>query len=50
MSTTTKNDAGTSALSVETNGINTIPEAERKGKPRDLFWPWACLLYTSRCV
>ena len=41
MSTTTKNDAGTSALSVETNGINTITEAERKGKPRDLFWPWA---------
>lgn len=41
MSTTTKNDAGTSALSVEINGINTISEAERKGKPRDLFWPWA---------
>jgi len=41
VSTTTKNDAGTSALSVETNGINTITEAERKGKPRDLFWPWA---------
>ncbi len=41
MSTTTKTDAGTSALSVETNGINTITEAERKGKPRDLFWPWA---------
>jgi purine-cytosine permease-like protein len=41
VSTTTKTDAGTSALSVETNGINTITEAERKGKPRDLFWPWA---------
>lgn len=30
-----------SALAVETNGINTIHESERKGKPRDLFWPWA---------
>ncbi len=25
---------------VETNGINVIAEAERKGRPRDLFWPW----------
>lgn len=25
---------------VELNGINTIDESERKGKPRDLFWPW----------
>jgi len=41
VSTTTKNDAGTSPLTVEINGINTISEAERKGKPRDLFWPWA---------
>lgn len=30
-----------SAFTVETNGINTIAESERKGKPRDLFWPWA---------
>lgn len=30
-----------SAFTVETNGINTIAENERKGKPRDLFWPWA---------
>ncbi|GAA3386740.1 purine-cytosine permease family protein [Cryptosporangium minutisporangium] len=28
------------ALSVETNGINQIAEEERKGRPRDLFWPW----------
>ena len=28
------------ALAVETNGINPIAESERKGKPRDLFWPW----------
>ena len=25
---------------VELNGINVIAEAERKGTPRDLFWPW----------
>src|ERR1700676_4553218 len=27
-------------LQIETNGINVIAEAERKGHPRDLFWPW----------
>src|SRR5438045_6865064 len=27
-------------LSVEQNGINVISSGERKGKPRDLFWPW----------
>jgi NCS1 family nucleobase:cation symporter-1 len=25
---------------VELNGINIISEDERKGRPRDLFWPW----------
>ena len=25
---------------IELNGINVIEEAERKGRPRDLFWPW----------
>src|SRR3954447_3289955 len=25
---------------VELNGINVIPEAERHGRPRQLFWPW----------
>ena len=25
---------------IELNGINVISEAERKGRPRDLFWPW----------
>ncbi len=25
---------------VELNGINVINEDERKGAPRDLFWPW----------
>jgi purine-cytosine permease-like protein len=41
VSTTTKDGAGASVLTVEQNGINTISESERKGKPRDLFWPWA---------
>lgn len=41
MSTTTKDGAVASVLTVEQNGINTISEAERKGKPRELFWPWA---------
>jgi purine-cytosine permease-like protein len=27
-------------LHVETNGINVIAESDRKGHPRDLFWPW----------
>src|SRR5499427_3352805 len=25
---------------IEMNGINVITDAERKGHPRDLFWPW----------
>ncbi len=28
------------ALAVELNGINVIDESERKGAPKDLFWPW----------
>jgi NCS1 family nucleobase:cation symporter-1 len=27
-------------LTVELNGINHIEESERRGQPRDLFWPW----------
>ena len=27
-------------LQVEMNGINVIAESDRKGHPRDLFWPW----------
>jgi NCS1 family nucleobase:cation symporter-1 len=27
-------------LGYEVNGINVISEDERKGSPRDLFWPW----------
>lgn len=32
--------AGKKTLEVELNGINTIDESERKGKPRNLFRPW----------
>ncbi|MEU6716086.1 cytosine permease [Nonomuraea sp. NPDC046802] len=28
-------------MAVEQNGINAVPQAERRGRPRDLFWPWA---------
>jgi nucleobase:cation symporter-1, NCS1 family len=27
-------------MQIESNGINVITDAERKGSPRDLFWPW----------
>lgn len=27
-------------LQIEVNGINVISGADRKGRPRDLFWPW----------
>jgi purine-cytosine permease-like protein len=27
-------------LQIEANGINVITDAQRKGRPRDLFWPW----------
>src|ERR1700674_5893016 len=30
----------TETLAIEQNGINVISAAERKGRPRDLFWPW----------
>src|SRR3954465_8723647 len=30
----------TRALSVETNGLNVIPDGARKGRPSQLFWPW----------
>ncbi|MEU7742196.1 cytosine permease [Nonomuraea sp. NPDC049158] len=28
-------------MTVEQNGINAVPAAERRGTPRDLLWPWA---------
>ena len=31
---------GSHALQIEANGINVITDAERKGSPRSLFWPW----------
>jgi purine-cytosine permease-like protein len=37
MTTTTSR---TNSFAIERNGINTIDESERKGSPRDLFWPW----------
>ena len=40
MSTATEGGSA-AALAVEQNGINVIHESERKGAPRDLFWPWA---------
>ncbi len=35
-------DVGTEprALAVESNGLNVIDDAERKGRPSQLFWPW----------
>jgi purine-cytosine permease-like protein len=30
----------TQRVAVELNGINVIDESERKGTPRQLFWPW----------
>lgn len=33
-------DSGAGAMRVEGNGIDVISDAERKGRPRDLFTPW----------
>lgn len=33
------NETG-STLAVEQNGINTVPDDQHKGNPRELFWPW----------
>src|ERR1700754_3152471 len=33
-------DAHGRGLRLESNGINIIGDDERKGTPRDLFWPW----------
>ncbi|MEO8907679.1 MAG: cytosine permease, partial [Microbacteriaceae bacterium] len=40
--TTTDTSTGqpSAGLGVEINGLNSIDESERKGLPRDLFWPW----------
>ena len=39
--TTPSGVAPPSPLGIETNGINVIDESERKGRPAQLFWPWA---------
>ncbi|WP_214414505.1 purine-cytosine permease family protein [Sphaerisporangium fuscum] len=31
---------GGGALKVETHGLDIIADGERKGRPRQLFWPW----------
>ncbi len=31
---------GKGALQVEMQGIDVIADVDRKGRPRDLFWPW----------
>jgi NCS1 family nucleobase:cation symporter-1 len=31
---------GGGGLAIETNGINVIADEERRGTPRQLFWPW----------
>ncbi|MGZ4650688.1 MAG: purine-cytosine permease family protein [Kineosporiaceae bacterium] len=36
--TPTGSSAG--GLTLETRGIEVVEEADRKGRPRDLFWPW----------
>ena len=33
--------ANNSAIEIEANGLNVIPESERHGTPRGQFWPWA---------
>jgi nucleobase:cation symporter-1, NCS1 family len=39
-SAATQDLPGSRALQIEANGINVITDAERKGRPRSLFWPW----------
>ncbi len=36
----TRGEAELHPLQIEANGINVITDAQRKGHPRDLFWPW----------
>ena len=36
----TRGTAELHPLQIEANGINMITDAQRKGSPRDLFWPW----------
>ena len=36
----TEATAARTGVQIETNGINVITDDERKGTPRQLFWPW----------
>jgi nucleobase:cation symporter-1, NCS1 family len=38
--TTASGTAEARPLQIEANGINMITDVQRKGHPRDLFWPW----------
>lgn len=40
MATSERVPASVGPTQVELNGINVIAESERKGTPRELFWPW----------
>jgi NCS1 family nucleobase:cation symporter-1 len=40
VTTTAPHDTGQHGVGIEHNGINIIDDSERKGTPRDLFWPW----------
>ncbi|MGW1375123.1 purine-cytosine permease family protein [Streptomyces sp. NPDC002446] len=42
--------AGASAGAVERNGIDPVPESERHGTPRSLFWPWAASGLSLLCI
>ncbi len=35
-----RTDRGPGPRTIEQHGIDVISEGERKGRPRDLFWPW----------
>ena len=39
-STAPAHEAELRPMQIEMNGINVISDFERKGHPRDLFWPW----------
>jgi NCS1 family nucleobase:cation symporter-1 len=39
-STAPAGEAELRPMQIEMNGINVISDSERKGHPRDLFWPW----------
>ncbi|GAB7029732.1 cytosine permease [Streptomyces sp. NPDC021749] len=38
------------AGAVERHGIDPVPDAERHGRPRSLFWPWAASGLSLLCI